>query len=92
MTDTIAPPNPQLEATKRVLDDALEKHGFDFGVFISVVVNVETGQLQLQVELALTGDGPSSLERHIPEVMRRLAAEVEKRMAVQTKAWLRTVS
>lgn len=90
MTDTLTPKNEQLVKTTRVLRAALDHYGFDFGVFISVVVDAQSGNLK--VELALEGDGPSTLERKIPEVLRRLASEVENRMAVQTKQWMRTVS
>lgn len=89
MNDTLAPRNRQLALTHAVLADALEKHRFDFGVFISVVV---TPDGTCKVELALSGDGPQSLERTIPEVMRRLAVEVETRMKKQGRDWLRSMS
>lgn len=56
MTDTIAPRNRQLEMTQAVLDQALETHGFDFGVFISVRVSPDG---RCKVECALSGDGRS---------------------------------
>lgn len=89
MNDTLAPRNRQLALTQAVLEEALEKHRFDFGVFISVIV-APGGECK--VELALTGDGPQSLERTIPEVMRRLAVEVETRMKKQGRDWLRSMS
>lgn len=38
MNDTLSTASHQLVATQRVLDEALARHGFDFGVFISVRV------------------------------------------------------
>lgn len=89
MNDILAPRNVQLEVTKTVLDDALERHGFDFGVFISVKVSPD-GRCHL--ECAVTGDGPQSLEGTIPHALRRIADQVETSMRKQGREWLGSMS